>query len=78
MGGAPISQHIYGKAVDMIVGDLNKDGSANQQDKKLMMEIVDKKIIRSEGGVGFYPGTMTVHMDTRGFYARWDNFKRNP
>jgi len=72
-GGAGFSQHIYGKAIDIEVGDINNDSIVNEKnDKKIIIELLDKKIIKKSGGIGLYPGTQIVHFDTRGKYARWN------
>lgn len=71
-GGASRSQHIAGKATDIIVQDINKDGQANQKDKQIVLDLLEDKIIKNKGGVGRYPGSMVVHFDVRGHRARWD------
>lgn len=76
VGGARNSQHLKGKALDLHVGDINGDQKINSADKKIVSDILDKEIIRSKGGVGFYPGTMGLHMDVRGKRARWNNYSR--
>ena len=72
VGGASKSRHIKGEAVDISIGDINDDGWANQKDKEIVLDLLEKKIIRAEGGIGKYPGTMSVHFDVRGYRARWD------
>lgn len=71
-GGAENSQHIYGNAVDFLIFDINNDGIENDIDKQIVLEILDEKIIGNTGGIGRYPGTKTIHIDIRGFRARWD------
>jgi uncharacterized protein YcbK (DUF882 family) len=71
-GGVILSQHIYGKAIDLSIGDINKDGKFDEAiDKKIVLLLLETNIIKSSGGVGRYPGTNAVHFDTRGYYARW-------
>jgi uncharacterized protein YcbK (DUF882 family) len=71
-GGVILSQHIYGKAIDLSIGDINKDGKFDEAtDKKIVLLLFEEDIIKNSGGVGHYPGTNTVHFDTRGYYARW-------
>ncbi|MEO9531257.1 MAG: D-Ala-D-Ala carboxypeptidase family metallohydrolase [Crocinitomicaceae bacterium] len=72
-GGASKSQHIYGKAADLVIEDINNDGKANQKDKEIALEILEG-IVGSKGGMGLYPGTMTIHIDCRGYAARWDSY----
>lgn len=72
VGGASKSRHIMGEAVDIVIGDIDKNGVANDKDKAIVLELLDKKIIKNGGGVGKYPGTKTVHFDVRGHRARWD------
>ncbi|MEM6343797.1 MAG: DUF882 domain-containing protein [Bacteroidota bacterium] len=71
-GGASRSRHMLGEAVDISIRDINKDGKSNQADKAIVLEILDKKVIGNFGGLGRYPGSMTVHFDVRGRRARWD------
>ncbi len=75
-GGAPMSQHLFGKAIDLKIGDINQDGTVNQEDKQIVYKILNTDIIANKGGLGFYPTTQIVHMDVRGINARWNNYKR--
>lgn len=70
-GGASQSQHILGTASDLTIGDINKDGVIEEADKKIVLEILEE-IVGNKGGLGLYPGTLTVHVDTRGKRARWN------
>lgn len=70
-GGASSSQHIWGKAVDIITEDIDNDGKRTQADKTIVLEIMEE-IVGDKGGLGRYPGTRTVHFDSRGHRARWD------
>ena len=72
-GGASQSQHMYGKAVDMVIEDINKDGKADKLDKDICLEILEG-IVGNKGGMGLYPGTQTIHIDSRGYAARWDSY----
>jgi len=72
--GASKSRHIYGQAIDLIIKDIDKNGVANQKDKSIVLDILEKKVIKNEGGIGRYPNTMSVHFDTRGYRARWDSY----
>ncbi len=74
--GAPMSQHIFGKAIDLRIGDINRDQKIDQVDKQIVYKILNANIVANNGGLGFYPGTMIVHMDVRGVRARWDYYKR--
>jgi hypothetical protein len=71
-GGAKNSRHIYGEAVDIIVGDI--DGNANME-KKIIIQILEEVIIKNEGGIGKYPESKVIHYDVRGYRARWDYAK---
>jgi len=75
-GGAPLSQHLFGKAIDLKIGDINRDGSINQEDKNIAYKILQLDVIANRGGLGFYPNTQILHMDVRGEHARWNNYKR--
>ena len=71
--GAKRSQHLWGKAVDIKVGDINRDGKADRTDKNIVLSLLEKKVIGSQGGIGRYPHSPTeIHIDVRGWYARWD------
>ena len=74
IGGASKSQHIAGKAVDIVITDINQDGKEDKSDKQIVLDLLDKKIIKGQGGIGRYPGTMVVHFDVRGKKARWDSY----
>lgn len=72
-GGASRSRHIYGEAVDLVIGDIDRDGTADEDDKAIVLEILERQI-GDKGGIGRYPGTQTVHFDVRGHRARWDAY----
>lgn len=74
--GARGSRHIAGEAVDITVYDIDENGIVNKKDKKIVLELLDKKIIKDSGGVGLYPKTQSLHFDVRGRRARWNSFKR--
>ena len=74
VNGALGSRHLYGEAIDLYIKDINKDGVADQTDKALVMDILEKKIIKDKGGIGRYPGSMVIHYDTRGYKRRWDAY----
>lgn len=71
-GGASRSRHMLGEAVDISIKDINGDGRSDQADKAIVLKILDEKVIANKGGLGRYPGTMSVHFDVRGRRARWD------
>ncbi len=73
IGGASQSRHIVGEAVDITAKDVNRDGKINQLDKEIIVAIAEQ-IVGSSGGVGLYPGTLSIHIDTRGHRARWESF----
>ena len=75
IGGASKSKHISGQAIDVTVGDVDKNGTFQEKDKKIVLDILEKKIIKDKGGIGLYPGTRSVHFDTRGKKARWNTYK---
>jgi uncharacterized protein YcbK (DUF882 family) len=85
-GRAKDSRHMYGDASDIyvdgdgngVMDDLNGDGRVNVADARYLARIADQ--VESEhpeltGGIGIYRGTGAhgpfVHVDTRGFVARW-------
>jgi len=74
VGGAKKSHHIKGEAVDISIRDIDKDGKSTKKDKDIVLDILEKKVIRNEGGLGLYPGTQSVHYDVRGVRARWNSY----
>lgn len=74
-GGVSRSYHMQGMAIDIKVGDINRDGAADGKDKRLILDILETKIIGAEGGLGKYPRTDVIHFDVRGHRARWDSHK---
>ena len=76
-GAASKSQHLVGRAIDIVVLDVNSDGSSDSKDVDIIYNILNKKIIRSKGGIGTYKNEHSfmdrqmVHFDSRGFRARW-------
>ena len=74
INGASKSRHIKGEAVDMIIGDINNDGKYTLVDKEIVIGLLEEKVIKNKGGIGKYPGTRIVHMDVRGYRARWNTY----
>ena len=85
-GRGALSRHMYGDAADIAIDndgngrmdDLNGDGSVNVSDARLIAaaaERVEKKHPQLVGGIGIYRPTGghsgMVHIDTRGYRARW-------
>jgi uncharacterized protein YcbK (DUF882 family) len=85
-GRGALSRHMYGDAMDWYVDndrngsmdDLNKDGRVNKEDGRVIgkaAERVEKKYPDLIGGIGLYSPTGAhdgfVHIDTRGYRARW-------
>lgn len=73
VGGASQSRHIMGEAVDITARDINGDGKINEEDKTIIAKTAEM-VVGNSGGVGLYPGTLSIHIDTRGYKARWDSF----
>lgn len=85
-GRATLSRHMYGDAADVfidndgdgVMDDLNHDGRVNVGDARTLAaaaERVERRYPALIGGVGIYtsgPGHGPfVHIDTRGYRARW-------
>jgi uncharacterized protein YcbK (DUF882 family) len=85
-GRAALSRHMYGDAMDIAVDndgdgfmdDLNGDGQVNVEDARVIgraAERVEAAHPELVGGIGIYTPTGAhhgfVHIDTRGFRARW-------
>ena len=85
-GRAALSRHMYGDAADIFIDndgngsmdDLDGDRRVNLRDARVIEECVNR-VERAYpaliGGTGIYPGTSAhgpfIHIDTRGFRARW-------
>ncbi|MEL7424599.1 MAG: D-Ala-D-Ala carboxypeptidase family metallohydrolase [Bacteroidota bacterium] len=72
IGGASKSRHIVGEAIDISIDDVNYDGSYSEEDKAIVLDLCERDIIGKRGGLGRYPGTRSIHIDVRGYRARWD------
>lgn len=73
VNGALKSQHIYGTAIDLYIGDLDRSGVADSSDKVLASTLLET-LVGNKGGLGNYPGTQVLHVDTRGYRARWQSY----
>ena len=77
-GAASRSQHLVGNAIDIIVLDVNQDGTANKKDVDLVYNILNERIIKNKGGIGTYKNEneffsrQMIHFDCRGVSARWN------
>jgi uncharacterized protein YcbK (DUF882 family) len=75
---APESWHTKGSAIDILVLDINADGKADGIDVDIAIDILDKEIIKTNGGIGTYKtdkntlNHQMIHIDNRGFKARWN------
>jgi len=64
VGGSVKSQHLLGKAADLVIEGITPEQLANG----IQMLIDDGEIL--EGGIGIY--NSFTHYDIRGFKARWN------
>jgi uncharacterized protein YcbK (DUF882 family) len=85
-GRANLSRHMYGDAADvfvdnngdMMMDDLNRDGRVDTRDARIMADAAER-VERAHpeliGGIGVYSTCCGhgpfVHIDTRGYRARW-------
>lgn len=74
IGGASLSRHIAGEAADLTIGDINKDGKYTDTDKQIVIKLCENTVIQNKGGIGLYPGSRVVHIDVRGYRARWNSY----
>jgi uncharacterized protein YcbK (DUF882 family) len=76
-GAASKSRHLSGDALDFIVFDVNRDGSADHKDVEIVYDILNDDIIGNKGGIGTYKDEKAffyrqmIHIDARGHRARW-------
>ncbi len=73
-GGATLSRHMSGDALDLEIGDINRDGTYSPEDKEIVERICDVRFIGNKGGIGRYPGSRVLHIDLRGHRARWNTY----
>lgn len=73
VGGATLSRHIRGEAIDISIGDIDKNGHYTKNDKKIVLSFLENNIVKNSGGIGRYPNSRSVHFDVRGYRARWDS-----
>lgn len=73
------SFHLLGKALDVIVWDINNDYRINLQDVDLFISIIKEVEAENKaliGGIGTYKNNklsrQMVHFDTRGYAAYWN------
>jgi len=77
-GAAKNSVHKKGQAIDIIVLDVNGDGTYNSKDVDIVYRILDKQIIGNKGGLGSYKkesgffNKQMIHFDSRGKRVRWN------
>ena len=67
-GGSPTSQHLFGKAADIVVGEKQHDGSWARVSPLYVVAYLDQVFPHSYG-IGTYE-TFT-HVDTRDERSRW-------
>ncbi|MCF8234534.1 MAG: DUF882 domain-containing protein [Bacteroidales bacterium] len=71
------STHLEGKAIDILVLDVNNDGNIDGKDVDIVYQILDRKIVKDNGGIGTYKNQdwkftrQMVHFDCRGHRKRW-------
>jgi len=70
IGGVKNSQHVLGKAADIVIDNFTPNETADIIENMLRNEFLPSFNI---GGLGRY-NTFT-HVDIRGYMARWDNRK---
>ena len=77
-GASKNSRHLKGDALDIIVLDVNGDGTADRTDVDIVHRILDEELIGDRGGLGTYKNEsgflnrQMVHFDLRGHRARWN------
>jgi len=77
-GASSKSRHLKGEAIDIIVLDVNNDGQRNALDVNIVYDILDKKIIKNNGGLGSYKNErgffnkQMIHFDSSRKKARWN------
>ncbi len=62
VGGASHSQHLVGRAADIVIAGL----TLNE-----MVELAERIDVFHNGGIGVYLQAGFIHVDSRGYRARW-------
>ena len=76
-GASSKSRHLSGDAIDIMVMDVNRDGKIDSKDVDIVYAILDRKILRNNGGLGTYKSEIgiwnrqMVHLDCRQTRTRW-------
>ena len=76
-GASRNSRHLHGDAIDVVVLDVNDDGSIDRADVDLVYTLLDRELIGDTGGIGTYKNEsdffsrQMIHFDLRGHRARW-------
>ena len=77
-GASKNSQHLTGKAIDIIILDVNEDGEVDGKDVDLVYQILEEKILNGSGGIGTYKNEkgflnkQMIHFDLRKNKSRWN------
>ena len=77
-GASKNSQHLTGKAIDIIILDVNEDGEVDGKDVDLIYQILEEKILNGSGGIGTYKNEkgllnkQMIHFDLRKNKSRWN------
>ena len=77
-GASKNSQHLNGKAIDIIILDVNEDGEVDGKDVDLVYQILEEKILNGSGGIGTYKNEkgflnkQMIHFDLRKNKSRWN------
>ena len=67
-----LERHVGAKLIADPEDDVDGDGRYTDADKTIVLDLCEKDIIADKGGIGRYPGTRSIHIDVRGYRARWD------
>ena len=76
-GASSTSRHLKGDAIDIMVLDVNGDGTSNLTDVDIVYQLLDHSIVRNTGGLGTYKSEpwiwnrQMVHLDCRKKKTRW-------
>jgi hypothetical protein len=72
VGGAKCSRHQVGDAIDIKIKDVNRDGTRDEKDVKIVYNFLDLEL-SAHGGLGNYEQYPDIiHFDTRSYKARWN------
>lgn len=67
VGGVPDSQHLFGRAADVVL----TQGGMDSIELAYLLSMAKRPDLFAHGGIGVYERAGFLHLDVRGYPARW-------